>query len=400
MRWKFYEFFAGGGMARAGLGSEWDCLFANDIDPVKVCSYRDNWGSDCLVKADIAQVSPQALTGQADLAWASFPCQDLSLAGNMQGMAEGTRSGVFWAFWRLMVSLAMEGRQPPLIAIENVVGFLRARESQDFANACALIAREGYRLGAAVIDAAQFVPQSRPRVFLVAAHQSIDVPKELLLPGYNPFWHPASLLAAYKALPPDVSERWLWWRVPLPIASNLRLRDLLEPDAHAVWHSEEATSRLLSLMSEGNLEKVEAAGKSGEREVGAVYRRIRPNALGEKAQRAEVRFDGVAGCLRTPTGGSSRQTILVVEGRNIRSRLLTAREAARLMGLPNDYKLPPRYNEAYHLAGDGVVVPVVRHLAERLLEPLLTHAPRLEDPPVLKSSQNTMAASLEIQEVS
>ncbi len=380
MRWKFYEFFSGGGMARAGLGSEWECLFANDIDPVKARAYRENWGAGHLIEADIADLTPQALPGQADLAWASFPCQDLSLAGNMRGMAEGTRSGVFWAFWRLMVSLAMEGRQPPIIAIENVAGFLRSRASQDFANACALIAREGYRLGAVVIDAAQFVPQSRQRVFLVAVHQSIDVPKELLLPGYSPLWHSPPLLAAYKALPPDISERWLWWRLPLPIAPDASLQDVLEADAHALWHSAQATKHILSLMSDGNLEKVAAVGRSGAREVGTVYRRVRPSASGGKLQRAEVRFDGVAGCLRTPSGGSSRQTILVVEGQNIRSRLLTACEAARLMGLPNSYKLPSRYNDAYHLAGDGVVVPVVRHLAERLLEPLLTHAPRLEDP--------------------
>jgi DNA (cytosine-5)-methyltransferase 1 len=41
------------------------------------------------------------------------------------------------------------------------------------------------------------------------------------------------------------------------------------------------------------------------------------------------------------------------------------------MGLPDSYRLPHKYNEAYHLTGDGVVVPVVRHLAQHLFEPLL-----------------------------
>jgi len=84
-----------------------------------------------------------------------------------------------------------------------------------------------------------------------------------------------------------------------------------------------------------------------------------------------VRFDELAGCLRTPAGGSSRQTILVVETRKIRSRLLSPREAARLMGLSDAYILPERYNDAYHVCGDGVCVPVVRHLAQYILEPLL-----------------------------
>jgi DNA (cytosine-5)-methyltransferase 1 len=41
------------------------------------------------------------------------------------------------------------------------------------------------------------------------------------------------------------------------------------------------------------------------------------------------------------------------------------------MGLPDAYKLPSRYNDAYHLAGDGVAVPVVRHLTAQVLEPLI-----------------------------
>ena len=105
--------------------------------------------------------------------------------------------------------------------------------------------------------------------------------------------------------------------------------------------------------------------------VGGVYRRTRVDEEGNRAQRAEVRFDDVAGCLRTPVGGSSRQSIMMVDGDEVRSRLLAPREAARLMGLPESYKLPENYNEAYHLVGDGVAVPVVRFLAARVLEPLL-----------------------------
>jgi len=38
----FYEFFAGGGMARAGLGDDWTCLFANDFDAKKGFAYQAN----------------------------------------------------------------------------------------------------------------------------------------------------------------------------------------------------------------------------------------------------------------------------------------------------------------------------------------------------------------------
>jgi DNA (cytosine-5)-methyltransferase 1 len=126
------------------------------------------------------------------------------------------------------------------------------------------------------------------------------------------------------------------------------------------------------MMSELNLAKVAAAKKTGRKTVGGIYRRTRPDGLGGKALRAEIRFDDVAGCLRTPTGGSSRQFIMVIQRGRVRTRLLSPREAARLMGLPEEYRLPERYNDAYHLAGDGVAVPVVRHIAEHILEPLLS----------------------------
>ncbi|MEM7013912.1 MAG: DNA cytosine methyltransferase, partial [Verrucomicrobiota bacterium] len=105
--------------------------------------------------------------------------------------------------------------------------------------------------------------------------------------------------------------------------------------------------------------------QSKSKTVGTLYRRTRNGQ-----QRAEVRFD-IAGCLRTPAGGSSRQTLVVVHRGKVRTRLLSAREAARLMGIPDSYQLPKRYNDAYHLAGDGVVVPVVRYLAKHALEPII-----------------------------
>jgi DNA (cytosine-5)-methyltransferase 1 len=148
--------------------------------------------------------------------------------------------------------------------------------------------------------------------------------------------------------------------------------DLIEEKPLGVrWHTADETRYLMSLMSEVNLRKVESAKALGRRVVGGVYRRTRPDEHGEKRQRAEIRFDDVAGCLRTPRGGSSRQTIMVVDGVKVRSRLLSAREAARLMGLDDTYVLPKNYNDAYHVCGDGVATPVVRYIAEHVLEPIL-----------------------------
>jgi DNA (cytosine-5)-methyltransferase 1 len=148
--------------------------------------------------------------------------------------------------------------------------------------------------------------------------------------------------------------------------------DIMEDEPAGVrWHTPKETDFILNLMSPINRAKVEAAKLAKRTIVGGVYRRTRPDHEGVKRQRAEVRFDDIAGCLRTPSGGSSRQTILIVNGDSVRSRLLSPREAARLMGLDDDYKLPSRYNDAYHVAGDGVCVPVVRYLSSCILEPIL-----------------------------
>jgi DNA (cytosine-5)-methyltransferase 1 len=367
----FYEFFAGGGMARAGLGKGWECLFANDIDEKKGASYAANWGNERLKIQDVGELTSAHAPGRADLAWASFPCQDLSLAGDYIGL-KGQRSGTFWLFWRLMKALAEERREPSVIVLENVCGALTSHEGKDFAAIGAALADGGYRFGALVMDAARFVPQSRPRLFIVGVRECRAVPETLTRSQPDSLWHPANLLGAYDKLPQRLKSVWLWWTFPAPPPRRANFEDIVEDEPQGVeWHTPDETRRLLSMMSPINRKKVEQAKRMRKRMVGGVYKRTRVDEEGNRAQRAEIRFDDVAGCLRTPIGGSSRQSVMIVEGDKLRSRLLAPREAARLMGLPESYKLPENYNEAYHLVGDGVVVPVVRFLAARILEPLL-----------------------------
>jgi DNA (cytosine-5)-methyltransferase 1 len=374
---KFYEFFAGGGMARAGLGPDWTCLFANDFDLKKGDTYRLNWGVGkpkvCpeLKVCDVREVKAADLPDIPDLIWGSFPCQDLSLAGGGAGL-KGERSGTFYPFWGVIDDLISDGRAPKVIALENVLGTLTSHGGRDFAAICQTFADAGYRYGALVINAALFVPQSRPRLFVIGVRDDVAVPGDLIAPGpLDPFHSPA-LCRALDRISASARKRALWWYVPVPARRNVGFADLIEEDPTSVrWHSASETKQLLAKMSPLNLVKLEQAKRTGRRVVGCVYKRTRLDENGVKVQRAEARFDDVAGCLRTPAGGSSRQLILVVEGQKVRSRLISARETARLMGLDDDYDLPPNYNEAYHLTGDGVAVDVVRHLAENLLEPLL-----------------------------
>lgn len=372
----FYEFFAGGGMVRAGLGAGWRCLFANDFDPKKAESYRANWGDADLSVGDIAALGADDLPGVAELMWGSFPCQDLSLAGAGAGLG-GARSGTFHDFWGLARALAAEGRAPRIVAVENVCGTLTSRGGQDFETICRTFADAGYRCGALVINADRFLPQSRPRLFVIGVREDVALDQGLTAPTPIGPFHPPALRRAVERLPEALRQRLVWWRLPEPGASPDGLAALIEADPpDAPWHAPAQTVRLLSLMSPTNLAKVEAARRAGERRVGGLYRRTRRDAGGGPVQRAEVRFD-IAGCLRTPGGGSSRQTLLVVEDGVVRTRLMSARETARLMGLPDSYRLPASYSAACHLTGDGVAAPVVRHLANGLLELLLADGPGL-----------------------
>ena len=363
------EFFAGGGMLRAGLGETWRCTLANDFDARKAAAYRENWGGEELIEGDIRALTAADMPGEADLMWGSFPCQDLSLAGVGKGLG-GERSGTFHAFWSLAHQLLDEGRGPRIVAIENVCGAMTARGGRDFETLCRSWADAGYVFGALVINADRFLPQSRPRLFVIGVRGDVAIDPGLVSDGPVEPFHPVALRRAAARLPAALRDRMVWWRLRDAARAPVSLAEVTEADADVPrWHSAAQTERLLGLMSSLNRAKIDAVRRDGGRHVGALFRRTRTED-GRKVQRAEVRFDR-AGCLRTPGGGSSRQVLVIVDGGQVRTRLMTARETARLMGLPDSYRLPRSYSAACHLTGDGVAVPVVDHLARHLFEPLL-----------------------------
>lgn len=363
----FLEFFAGGGMARLGLSDSWRCLYANDMDPQKCASYRANFGPD-IVESDVAAISITDLPEErADLVWGSFPCQDLSLAGGRGGI-NAERSGAFFQFWRLIEALHKKARPPRLIALENVVGLLTSNGGHDFQIVCEHLASVGYRISAMVLDAQSFTPQSRPRLFILGF--SLDAVLNTVAAAQDKTTTP-SLMTAYDQLSSSLKNQWCWL-APIPQAKrNIRLSDIIDWDAPH-WHDEDQTKSLLSMMSDTQRTRLDAIVKHRARRAGAAFRRTRIEN-GKPVQRLEARFDGLAGCLRTPAGGSSRQIIITIDKGVVRTRLILPREAARLMGLPDDYVLPNTATTALKLCGDGVCVPVVQWLGENVLSPALSN---------------------------
>jgi DNA (cytosine-5)-methyltransferase 1 len=203
-------------------------------------------------------------------------------------------------------------------------------------------------------------------VFVVAVDARLNVARYTTRTP-NSQWVPPSLANAAASLRPKHQDLWRWWDLPAPEEKWLPLSKILEAKPTCVeWHSAEETRYISSLMNETSSANLEAARRSTGRLVGFMYKRMR-----EGKQRAEVRFDGLSGCLRTPKGGSSRQTVIIVESGVVKSRLLSPREAARLMGVPDSFVLPPKYNDAYKAMADGVAIPVVQWLSSHLLEPLV-----------------------------
>lgn len=382
-------------MVRAGLGGRWKCLFANDIDPKKALTYTSNWSGKFSL-GDIHDVLARDLPGRADLAWASFPCQDLSAAGNGLGIglangATRTRSGTFWAFVDLMRDLKANGRLPRMIVLENVVGLLTINRGEEFRAVIAALDSLGMRAGAAVIDARHFVPQSRQRVFIVGVSKTAKVAETLVRKDPHPTWHPDPLVRAVDRLSVQCREQWMWLNLGTPPKLTKTLNNIVKNEPVGVeWHTSAETKRLISMMTHAHKQKLSEAKRSGKRVVGTLSLRMRPSN-GKTVQRTEICFRGLAGCLRTPKGGGSRPRVIVVKGADVRTRLLAPPEAADLMGLKALYQLPVVYDYAFRVIGDGVAVPVVSFLRAKLLTPLLRSIkkPRSSEGSKLKRAART-----------
>ena len=163
---EFAEFFAGIGLVRLALERQgWRAVFANDIDPKKAQMYRDNWPKDDnLFVGDIHALKPEQVP-RCTLFTASFPCNDLSIAGRWEGL-QGKQSSSFWGLVQIIRNMGQ--RRPPLVMLENVVGFLMSRGGRDLEQALLALNELGYTVDALILNAVHWVPQSRPRLFVLA----------------------------------------------------------------------------------------------------------------------------------------------------------------------------------------------------------------------------------------
>lgn len=357
------EFFAGIGLARMGLErAGFKVAWANDYEIAKWSMYSSQFGDTAtgdhaFTLGDIGGVQALDLPDNAALAWASSPCTDLSLAGSRAGL-DGSASGTFWHFIRILEEFG--DKRPRVIVLENVVGLATSHGGDDLAAAIRAFNKLNYSVDVMSIDARRFLPQSRPRLFIVGAQ--------------NP---PRDTAKLSSELRPD----WLQWvygdeslvthraaiaTPPAPLTSGLS--ELVEtlPLEDDRWWNVERTEAFLRSLSPTQRARVSELRRATGVKYRTAYRRTRNGT-----PVWEVRHDDIAGCLRTARGGSSRQAIVRLGNRRLQVRWMTPLEYARLMGAENYDLSAVRTNQSLFGFGDAVAVPVVEWLAKEYLMPLV-----------------------------
>ena len=357
---RFAEFFAGIGLVREAIEPlGWECVFANDIAPAKAEMYTTRFGSDHLLVRDINDLSAADIPAGVELLTASFPCIDLSLAGNRNGLA-GEHSGTIWPFLDLVEGLGRRDALPAALLLENVTGLLSSEGGRDLRAICERIGELGYLFDIVTLDAKWFTPQSRQRLFVVALRRDVGAStsppsKELSM------LRPRSIRRFQRA---NGDLPFMELPVPEPPpGSPLQLPAVLDdvPGDDASWWPGERVDVLVDAMAPRHRERVEGL-LAGERDgVATMFRRVRAGRTV-----GEVRADQLAGCLRTPHGGSSVQFLVDCRQGTVKIRPLNGREYARLQGAW-DFPIEVTDRQAWLGFGDAVCVPAVRWLVAHAL---------------------------------
>ena len=353
------EFFAGIGLVRLAFERQgWHVVFANDIDPKKAEMYRHNWpNDDHLVVGDIHALKADEVPN-CTLFTASFPCNDLSIAGRWEGL-HGKESSSFWGLVQIIRNLGE--RRPPLVMLENVVGFLMSHGGCDFEQALLALTELGYTVDAIILNAIHWVPQSRPRLFVLAKRDDGQETRSCAL------MNDARPEALFDFINEHPNIRWDIRDLPPLPPPRTRLADIIEnlPDDDPHWWNKKRAEYFMNQMSAKHEEQARQMIAGRSYTYATAFRRVRH----EKSM-AELRTDGIAGCLRTPRGGSGRQILFKAGRGKYQVRLLTARECARLQGVPDSYVIDVPLNQALFGFGDAVCVPAVEWIVQHYLTPV------------------------------
>ncbi len=307
--------FAGIGGMRLGFeqveGVEIETVFANDSDAKCGITYMHNFGKPftCDKFEDLMIGSVPKM----DILTAGFPCQPFSCAGLMKGTDDARGNLVF-----RLVEL-IRGRRPKAFLLENVSTFATCARDSTFRRVGEQLAADlpgstGYDVHSMVLNAKDFgVPQNRPRLFMVG------------FSARTPFMFPS----------PGKETRFL--------------RDIVDDNAPSYTH-----------LSQGYV-----YGMKDHRQ----RNRMEGNGFGYDVRTLAQ----VANCLTYGGTGRMRNWIYDhrVKSNEDQFRELSVREHARIQGFPEEFEFPVSRTQAYKQIGNSVAVPLIRQIADRIVEALL-----------------------------
>ncbi len=364
------DFFAGIGLVTMGLEKAgWKTVYALDYEKDKATAYENHFGAGHYHVSDIAAVKGEDVP-DVTLAHASFPCTDLSVAGARGGIHAG-ESSAFWHFLRILKEVRAtrgDGR-PPCVLIENVEGLLSSNEGKDLRAVLSSLNDLGYLVDLMMVNGANFVPQSRVRIFVVGVHNSIVDVAGLTTDVLSQQHNLGSSDARPEKITNYISEnsdlKWYFHSLPNLPQREISLEEIVDPEAE--WWESERTEYLYNQMHDRHKLILDTKKNESRYSYFTVFRRMRTRN-GKSLSTAELRTDGIAGCLRTPKGGSARQIIVRAGRGRVDARLINGKEAARLMGA-DEFKINPELslNDVLFGFGDAVCVPVLEWIGKNYL---------------------------------
>ena len=174
------ELFSGIGAQRKALlrlGIPHEVVGVCEIDKYAIQSYEAIFGETY----NYGDICTAPRLDYADLWTYSFPCQDISVAGNQKGINENTRSGLLYQVQRLLEVAKNEGTLPKYLLLENVKNLVGKKFKSQFDSWLFYLDELGYDTYWQVLNSKDYgIPQNRERVFAISIRKDLNQSFEFL----------------------------------------------------------------------------------------------------------------------------------------------------------------------------------------------------------------------------
>lgn len=321
----FVDLFAGiGGLRRAMDSIGGRCVFTSEWDRFAQKTYAENYRDNHPIAGDITKIDAADIP-EHDVLCAGFPCQPFSIAGvskkNALGRAHGfedeTQGTLFYDVVRVL-----KHHKPAAFLLENVKNLRSHDRGKTYLVIKGALLELGYKIHDVVIDARHFLPQHRQRIVIVGFLEDTGFSFE------------------------DLN---------LPEKGLRKMRDVLHP--------EDGTEVPEGHFTLGEMAKVNDKYTLTDH----LWKYLQDYAQKHKSAGNGFGF-GLVGPDDTCRTLSARyykdgSEILIYQGEGKNPRRLTPRECARIMGYPDDFRIPVSDTQAYRQFGNSVAVPVFEEVA-------------------------------------